>query len=92
MCAENAFGILVTRLRIIEKMLGEDRQNAEEVLKALCVLHNCLLEERAALLAMLALLTQSAKDKVASGANSLHSRPCRGLAHGHVTLLRRRVM
>lgn len=44
-CAENAFGILVTRWRILERKLGEQPQHAEELVKALCVLHNFLMAQ-----------------------------------------------
>lgn len=46
-CAENAFGILVTRWRILERTMGENPKNAEEVVKALCVLHNFLMQRSA---------------------------------------------
>ncbi|KAH7959703.1 hypothetical protein HPB49_013128 [Dermacentor silvarum] len=46
-CAENAFGILVTRWRILERTMGENPKNAEEVVKALCVLHNFLMHRSA---------------------------------------------
>ncbi|CAN7938971.1 unnamed protein product, partial [Ixodes hexagonus] len=44
-CAEKAFGILVTRWRILERKLGEEPQHAEELVKALCVLHNFLMAQ-----------------------------------------------
>ncbi|XP_037525515.1 uncharacterized protein LOC119402434 [Rhipicephalus sanguineus] len=43
-CAENAFGILVTRWRILERTMGESPENAEWNVKALCVLHNFLMD------------------------------------------------
>ncbi|XP_037577053.2 uncharacterized protein LOC119459316 [Dermacentor silvarum] len=46
-CAENAFGILVTRWRILERTMGENPKNAEEIVKALCVLHNFLMHRSA---------------------------------------------
>ncbi|KAH9360658.1 hypothetical protein HPB48_004790 [Haemaphysalis longicornis] len=42
-CAENASGILVTRWRILERKIGERPENAEVMVKALCVLHNFLM-------------------------------------------------
>ncbi|KAL3246906.1 hypothetical protein MRX96_057350 [Rhipicephalus microplus] len=43
-CAENAFGILVTRWRILERTMGESPENAEWNLKAMCVVHNFLMD------------------------------------------------
>ncbi|KAH7937374.1 hypothetical protein HPB49_011163 [Dermacentor silvarum] len=45
-CVEDAFGILVTRWRILERAMGECPENAEETVKALCVLHNFLMDAR----------------------------------------------
>ncbi|KAL3246333.1 hypothetical protein MRX96_057715 [Rhipicephalus microplus] len=43
-CAENAFGILVTRWRILERTMGEGPANAEWNVKAMCVLQNFLMD------------------------------------------------
>ncbi|KAL1428171.1 hypothetical protein MTO96_016969 [Rhipicephalus appendiculatus] len=45
-CAENAFGILATRWRILLRTMGEEPKQAEVVVKALCVLHNFLMHRR----------------------------------------------
>lgn len=42
-CAENAFGILVTRWRILARTMGEEPKQAEKMVKALCALHNFLM-------------------------------------------------
>lgn len=42
-CVENAFGIMVSRWRIFERTIGEHPANAEELVKAVCVLHNFLM-------------------------------------------------
>ncbi|KAH7941094.1 hypothetical protein HPB49_010038 [Dermacentor silvarum] len=42
----NAFGILVTRWRILERAMGECPENAEETVKALCGLDNFLMDAR----------------------------------------------
>lgn len=47
-CAENAFGILVTRWRILERKIGESPENAEAMVKALTVLHNFLMTKQTA--------------------------------------------
>lgn len=46
-CTKNVFAILVMQWRILKRRLGEDPQNAEEVVKVLCILHHCLMDERA---------------------------------------------
>ncbi|KAL3209191.1 hypothetical protein MRX96_009379 [Rhipicephalus microplus] len=43
-CAENAFGILVTRWRILKRTMGENPANSESNVKAMCVLHNFLMD------------------------------------------------
>ncbi|KAH7934520.1 hypothetical protein HPB51_029114 [Rhipicephalus microplus] len=43
-CAENAFGILVTRWRILKRTMGERPANSESNVKAMCVLHNFLMD------------------------------------------------
>ncbi|KAH7935161.1 hypothetical protein HPB52_004571 [Rhipicephalus sanguineus] len=42
-CAENAFGILAARWRILARTMGEKPEHAEVLVKALCALHNFLM-------------------------------------------------
>ncbi|KAL3181609.1 hypothetical protein MRX96_036725 [Rhipicephalus microplus] len=39
-CAENAFGVLVTRWRILARTMSEEPKQAEKMVKALCAFHN----------------------------------------------------
>ncbi|KAL3186345.1 hypothetical protein MRX96_028063 [Rhipicephalus microplus] len=43
-CAENTFGSLVTRWRILERTMGESPANAEWNVKAMCLQHNFLMD------------------------------------------------
>ncbi|KAH7940829.1 hypothetical protein HPB49_006537 [Dermacentor silvarum] len=43
---QNAFGILVTRWRILKRAMGECPENADETVKAPCVLPNFLMDAR----------------------------------------------
>lgn len=44
-CVENAFGILSSRWRALLQTINLDPGNAENVVKASCVLHNFLIEQ-----------------------------------------------
>lgn len=42
-CVENSFGIASSRFRILRRAITATRENAVEIVKAVCVLHNFLL-------------------------------------------------
>ena len=46
MCVENAFGILVQRWRIFNRRIPLSADNADNVIKAACCLHNYLTEDK----------------------------------------------
>ena len=46
MCVENAFGILAQRWRIFNRRIPLSADNADNVIKAACCLHNYLTEDK----------------------------------------------